>query len=223
MNLFWVVLLPGSILGLLTISLFVAARSHFFSKTARGLTEIDIPNEVSEIRINELEMLVCDEADFMFKHAWKLTPWQRRRAVSKRLRETRKWLNLVISNAVIFQQIARSLIQAQIVAEPGAEFGKDDLPCRVMDRAVTVHFVAATCMAKLMLVQFCRTLWPFYVPMLTNQFQVRGHDLIAWYRHMANEMLTLAREYYDDVTYTRFIFQLTGLFTMEEAATLNRI
>ena len=59
--------------------------------------------------------------------------------------------------------------------------------------------------------------------LLADHFQVRRHDLITWYRHMGQEMLELAQHYYDDITYTRFIFQLTGVFTVEEAAELNRL
>ena len=223
MNVFWEFVVPGMLLLIAGLAVRWATKLQFFSRAARDLDQIDIPNEVSEIRINELEMLVCDEADGFFKYAWKLTPWERRKAVTRRMREIRKWLHLVISNAALFQEVARFRIQAAASAEVDSTTGKDDLGFRVMDRAAMVHFIAAACLAKLLLVDSCRILWPTYVPTLSDHFQVHGHDLIAWYRHMAKDMLNLAQKHYDDVTYTRFIFQLTGLFSVEEACRLNRL
>lgn len=222
MNMIWLRVIPVFLAAVALIAFWAAKKLQFFSRSARGLDLIDIPNEVSEIRINELEMLVGDEADFYFKHAWTLTPWQRRKAVTRRLREVRKWLHLVIDNAVLFQEIARFRIQAT-AADADSEAIEQDLSFRVMDRATTVHLIAATCLAKLLLIDLCRLLWPAYVPALADHFQVRGHDLISWYRHLAKEMLQLAQKSYDDLTYTRFIFQLTGLFSIEEATRLNRL
>lgn len=220
MNLFWAVALPlvGSIL---TVVLGAMVRLEFFSRRARDLAKIDIPNEVSEVRTDELEMLVCDEADFMFKNAWKLGFWERRKAVTRRLSETRKWLHLVISNAVLFQEIAR--FQVEGLAESADAAEKNDLAVKIMERAGTVHLMSVTCLAKLTLLGFLRSVWPLYIPMLADRFQVNGQDLIVWYRQLTKEMLALAQERYDDITYSRFIFQLTGLFSVEEAAGLNRI
>lgn len=222
MNMIWLRVVPVLLAAIALAAFWIAKRLQFFSRSARDLDQIDIPNEVSEIRINELEMLVGDEADFYFKHAFQLTPWQRRQAVSRRLRETRKWLHLVIANAALFEEIARFRIQADSAAtESAADW--QELPFRIMDRAAAVHLMAATCLAKLLLIDLCRIFWPIYVPALADHFQVRGHDLIAWYRHLAREMLQLAQQSYDDITFTRFIFQLTGLFSIEEAARLNRL
>lgn len=223
MNMIWLRVIPVFIAALALIAFWIARKLQFFSRSARSLDQIDIPNEVSEIRINELEMLVGDEADFYFKHAWTLTPWQRRKAVTRRLREIRKWLHLVIANATLFQEIARFRIQEAASAEADSTANADELSFRIMDRATMVHLIAVTCLAKLLLIDFYRILWPSYVPVLADHFQVRGHDLIAWYRHLAKEMLQLAQQSYDDLTYTRFIFQLTGLFNVEEASRLNRL
>jgi hypothetical protein len=219
LNFFWAVALPlaGSIL---TVALGAMVRLDFFSRRARDLAKIDIPNEVSEVRTDELEMLVGDEADFMFKNAWKLGFWERRKAVTRRLSETRKWLHLVISNAVLFQEIAR--FQVEELAE-SADAEKNDLAVKIMERAGTVHLMAVTCLAKLTILSFLRSVWPLYIPMLADRFQVNGQDLIVWYRQLTKETLALAQERYDDITYSRFIFQLTGLFSVEEAAGLNRI
>ncbi|HEY6351572.1 MAG TPA: hypothetical protein VI636_19395 [Candidatus Angelobacter sp.] len=222
MNLFWDFIVPGMFLLLAGLAVRWAVRLQFFSHAARSLDQIDIPNEISEIRINELEMLVGDEADFYFKHAGELTAWQRRQAVTRRMREARKWLHLVISNAALFQEVARFRIQQAASADPDSA-DAHDLHFRVMDRAAMVHFMAAVCLARLRLIDFCRIVRPTYVPALADHFQVRGHDLIAWYRHMAKDMLELTQQFYDDVTYTRFIFQLTGLFSVEEACRLNRL
>lgn len=223
MSLTWLSAVPLFLSAIALVALWTAKRLQFFSHIARHLDQIDIPNEVREIRINELEMLVCDEADWQFKHAWNLTRWQRREAVSRRLRESRKWLHLLIANAALFQEVARFHIQATDSSGSDSDLKEDDLPFQVMDQASMVHLMAAVCLAKLLMVDFCRILWPLYVPELADQFQLRGHDLIVWYRRLAKEILELAKREYDDVTYTRFIFQLTGLFTVEEAAGLNRL
>jgi hypothetical protein len=219
---FWHFVLPGMFLVLAGLAARWAVRLQFFSRSARDLDQIDIPNEVREIRINEFEMLVSDEADFSFKHAWQLTRPQGRQAVTWRLREARKWLHLLIANAALFQEIARFHIQAAASADPDSA-SPHDLHFRVMDRAAMVHLMAATCLAKLTLIDLCHILWPTYVPKLAGRFQVRGHDLIEWYRHLAKEILELAQKSYDDITYTRFIFQLTGLSNIEEASRLNRL
>lgn len=222
MSMIWFSAVPLLLMATALATLWTAKRLLFFSHAARSLDQIDIPNEISEIRINELEMLVGDEADFYFKHAGELTPWQRRQAVTRRMREVRKWLHLVISNAALFQEVARFRIQAAAADDPDSA-DLNDLHFRVMDRAAMVHFMAAACLAKLWLINFFRIVRPTYVPVLADRFQVRGHDLIAWYRHMAKDMLELTQQFYDDVTYTRFIFQLTGLFSVEEACRLNRL
>ena len=219
----WLSAVPLVLAAIVLATLWSARRLHFFSRSARGLDQIDIPNEFSEIRINELEMLVGDEADFYFKHAWQLTARQRRQAVTLRLREARKWLHLVIANVALFQEIARFRIQMVASAQPDSEADPQDLSFRVMDRAAMVHVMAATCLAKLVLIDLYRILWPAYIPVLADRFEVRGRDLISWYRRLAKEMLQFAQQNYDDPTYTRFIFQLTGLFDVEEAARLNRL
>lgn len=209
MGVFWAAFLPTFVI-LFSVAALQARKLRFFSSVARNLDKVDIPNEIREIRINELEMLVGDEADWMFKNAWEITRWERRRAVTNRHRQVRKWLHLLISNAALFREIARFHIQEAISAEAEATSDhpdKSDLPFRVMDRAAMVQFMAAACLVKLRLLDCCRMVQPFYVPQLADHFQVRGHDLVAWYRHMGKEMLELTQHYYDDITYTRFIFQ----------------
>jgi hypothetical protein len=44
----------------------------------------------------------------------------------------------------------------------------------------------------------------------------------VWYCHFMKETLELTQKY-DDVTYTRFIFQLTGVFNVKEAESINRM
>lgn len=221
----WLVVLPVLIAA--AAFLFLLGKSlRFFSRSARHLDQIDIPNEINEIRIKELEALVGDEADWMVKSAWKTSPWERRRAVANRHRQIRKWLHLLISNSALFCEVARFHIQEMDSAEAGAKVfyaENPELPTRVMDRAALLQFMAAVCLGKLLLLDCCRLVWPLYVPQLADHFQVRGDDLIAWYRRLGKEMLELAQHYYDDITYRRFIFQLTGVFTVEEAAALNRL
>jgi hypothetical protein len=222
----WLVAAPVVIVGIALVILFIGKRLQFFSHSARHLDQIDIPNEVREIRINELEALVGDEADWMFKNGWKITPGERRQAVTDRHQQIRKWLHLLISNCALFCEVARFHIQEADSAESdlkAADLNPPDLPMRVMDRAALLQLMAAVCLGKLLLLDCCRLAWPLYVPQLADHLQVRGHDLVAWYRHLGKEMLELAERYYDDITYTRFIFQLTGVFTVEEAAELNRL
>lgn len=222
----WLVLIPVITVGIALVVLFVGKRLQFFSHAARHLDQIDIPNEISEIRIKELEALVGDEADWMVKSAWKTSPWERRRAVANRHRQIRQWLHLLISNSALFCEVARFHIQEMDSAEAGTKVfyaENPELPTRVMDRAALLQFMAAVCLGKLLLLDCCRLAWPLYVPRLADHFQVHGDDLIAWYRRLGKDMLELAQHYYDDITYRRFIFQLTGVFTVEEAAALNRL
>lgn len=210
---------PIVILGIALAAVFVGKRLQFFSRTARHLYQIDIPNEFSEIRINELEALVGDESD----STRKATLRERHRAVTARHREIRKRLRLLISNCAMFCEVARFHIGKMDPEAADSPEGKSGLPLRVMDRAAIVQFMAAACLVKLVLLDCCRSVCPLYVPHSANHFHVRGQDLVACYRHLGKEMLELAKQYYDDLTYRRFIFQLTGLFTLEEATQLNRL
>lgn len=219
----WLMTVPLLVAGALFVVLSTAKRLQFFSRAARHLEQIDIPNEVIEIRINELDALIGDQADWMFKNAWKITRWERRRGVSNRHRHIRKWLYLIVSNCVLFSEVARFHLQEAESPEGDAPDNSSDLSLRVLDRAAMLQFMAAICLGKLLLFDCRRLVWPFYVPFLSDHFQVRGHDLIAWYRHLGREMLELVQHYYDDVTYTRFIYQLTGTFTVEDAAQLDRL
>lgn len=216
MSLFGTILLPAFLIlaGALMLHL---VQLKLFSRSARDLDRIDIPNEVREIPINQVEMLAGEEADVYFRHAWKITRWERRQATSSRMRHTRKWIYYIIANAVVFQEVARFHIEFP------EEQGDEALPRKVMERATSVQIIAVACLAKLAIIDACRVVWPLYIPELADHFQFRGHDLIAWYRQLAKDMLQLAQEEYDDITYTRFIFQLTGLCTLEEAEGLNRL
>src|SRR5436190_23190977 len=132
MSMVWAALFPALFI-LLTVIVVLSARSvHFFSRIARDLDKIDIPNEVKEVRINELEMLISDEADWYFKHAWKLTRWQRRQAVTRRMQEARNLLHLVISNAALFQEVARFHIRAADSGESEPASHDRDLAFRLM-------------------------------------------------------------------------------------------
>jgi hypothetical protein len=222
MRLFVDFALPGMVLVVVGLAVRWAEYLQFFSRTARSLVKVDIPNEVSEVRTDELEMLVCDEADFLFNYAWELNRWQRRGAVTRRLRETRKWLRLVILNVTLFREVARHCLQ-ESSPESGPTPQVQELALKVLERAATVHFIATACLAKLAVVDAGRIVWPIYRPLLGDRFQVGGKDLVLWYRHLAKEMLELAKIHTDDITYTRFIFQLTGFFTIEDAEAINRL
>lgn len=216
MSVFAAVLFPAFLIFASLITLR-ASQLRLFSRSARDLDRIDIPNEVREIPINQVEMLAGEEADVYFRHAWKITRWERRQATGKRLEHARKRIYYIISNAVVFQEVARFHIEFP------EEQGNEALPRKVMERATRVQIIAVACLAKLAIIDACRVVWPLYIPELADHFQFRGHDLIAWYRQMAKDMLQLAQEEYDDITYTRFIFQLTGLCTVEEAEGLGRL
>lgn len=230
MNLLWAFGFPVAVVVAFIAGVVLWARKlQFFSYSARDLDKVDIPNEVREIRINELDALASERADELFTKEWNITRWERRRAISNRHRHIRKWLRLLISNAALFREVARFHIrEAEETSSAGGQAGNADsnqsaLPNRVLERAVMLQFIAAVCLIKLRWLDCCRLVRPFYAPQLANRLQVRGHDLISWYRHMGKEMLDLTQHYYDDITYTRFIFQLTGVFTLEDAAELNRL
>jgi hypothetical protein len=225
MRLFWDVVFPGMVLLIVWLAGRWTEYLQFFSRKARCLVKVDIPNEVSEVRTEELEMLVCDEADFLFNYGWEeeVSRWQRRDVVTRRLRNARRWLRLIIANATLFQEVARYCVQQPEPPANDLEQQIDDLAVKVLDRGAELHFMAVACLAKLALVEAVRFVSPIYRPLLADHFQVRGKDLILWYRHLAKDMLDLAKIHTDDVTYTRFVFQLTGFFTIEEAEAINRI
>lgn len=207
MSLFWMLLMPAFLLFIGGMA-FYAVQLKFFSIRARHLDQVDIPNEVGEVRLDALEMLVSQEIDFS-----KMTRQQRRQALAQRLQDTRKWLRLVISNATLFQEVARFHLQASATAGKEA----DDLPFKVMDRAGVVHFVAAACLIKLQLEQVRRILLPMGVPGLATRFQIHGYDLITWYRRLAQEMLELTKQHYGEVIYACLTNRLAGLDTRQQA------
>jgi hypothetical protein len=207
MTIFWAVLLPGLFMVLAVVGILLTRSLQFFSHSARDLDQIDIPNEVKEVSIPELELLISD-ADVHGEP--ELTPWERRQAVATRLREARKSLHLIIANAALFQEVARFHIQTAGTAGADSTAQDDALPFRVMDRAAMVHFLAAVCLTRLLLAEGYRFVWPAYIPALADQFQVRGHNLITWYRQGTQEMLELAGKYYGEVVYSQFKGQLTG-------------
>lgn len=174
MSLFWAVFLPSLFSGLCVLGFVCAARLHFLSRGVRSLERIDIPNEVKEVGINELQMLTGDEADVYFEHAWDLTRWERWKVTGARMRETRKWLHFVIADAVLFQEVARFQIQAAGTTAGDLKNEKQDLAFRVLDRASTAQFMATFCLGKLALQDFYRMVWPLYIPKLAGRFEVRG-------------------------------------------------
>lgn len=219
MSLFGTIVLPALLIFAGALMLQVR-QFKLFSRSARNLDQIDIPNEIKEIRINELEMLASLEMDFTFKHGLSLTRQERCLGTDNRMREARKWLRFIIGNAVLFQEVARFHMESATEAAAG---GGNPLPQKVLDRASKVQFMAIACLAKLAVIYACRTLYPPYIPELADRFQFKGHDLVEWYRRAAIDMLRLAESYYDDITYSRFILQLTGLCDPESAMELNRL
>lgn len=210
MSLTWLAVAPLFLAAAALMVLWTAKRLLFFSREARDLGQINISTEVRELRIHELELLASNQADRHRTPSKALTRRQRHQEITQKLQETRQWLHLIIANAALFQEVARFRIQAADCGRVALTVNEDDLPFKVMDRASMVHLIAAACLVKLHLIDFFRTVLPIYMPELANQFRVRGCDLIAWYRDLAKEMLTLAKEYSDDLTYDRFAAQLSG-------------
>jgi hypothetical protein len=224
MNLFWGLGFPIVLLLSLLLGLRWTTRLHFFSLKARDLNQIDIANEVREVRIRELEILVSADADAFFRDDLNLAFLQRREAVSKRMSETRKWLHLMISNAELFEQVARFRI-GEIEKKESADDTEEISPYRLMDRACMVRVIAVICLGKLTLLEMRRIVWPLYLPALAGRFRVGDRDLILWYRHLMKDVLEMAKRYDDDYEgfYERFTLQLTGTCSIEQAVELNRI
>jgi hypothetical protein len=231
MNVFWAFAFPAIIATAAVVFVQWARSLHFFNHSARHLDQIDIPNEVKEIRITEVEMLAGPEADFFFRHGYfeketndlELTGRELRMAIKRRLREARKWMHLIISNAALFQEVARFHLQWASSEEAEQWEKEDQLPFKVMDRALGVQLIAVTCLVRLTVIEARHMVWPFYAPQLAGQFHFRECDLVSWYRHLAKEILDLTQKYYDDITYTRFLFQLTGFLNLEEARGSGRL
>lgn len=225
MNLFWGLGLPGGLIVGLLLLLRTAKHLKFFSRVSRDLDQIDIANEVREVRIRELEMLMSAEADTFFRDEVNLTRRQQREGVSRRVREIRKWLHFMIANAALFEQVARFRMAGIAEQDVELEAGDPDSPYKLMDRASMVHFMATVCLGRLAVVELRRSIWPIYVPSLAGELRVAGCDLIVWYRHLMREILELAQEYDEkhEGLYERFTLQLTGTCTIEHAVELNRI
>lgn len=217
-------LIPALFLLVLFTCVQTAKRLGFLSRQARHLDQVDIPNEVREIRLENLAMLLSEELDHEATKS-DLHPLQRRLIVNKRFRELRKTLYLIIDNAGVFRDVARFHLLYQYPDEPELEPDPEELAfaAHISGRAFAVQVLAAVCLGKLLLLDLRRIVQPSYSPNLAGRFRLRNLDLISWYRHMANSMLSFTAKYYDEDLYTRFILQLTGVFKIETARELNRL
>jgi hypothetical protein len=213
------ILLPILLAIILSISFWTAKRLQFFSAGARDLGEVRW--ELKELRIEDFDTLLCPRSDEFVNYAWDLTPSERWKACSNRLKLTRDWLHVIISNATLFEQVGRYC--ARQAADPTGEAllnhplneDENDLALKIMDRASMCHVMAALCLAKLELIEFCRIAWPSYTPRLAGLPVVRGHSLVAWYQHLVEDVLDLASRDKRDWMYGDILFMLTGVLELD--------
>jgi len=169
-------------------------------------------------------MLLSEELDQEATKA-DLHPLQRRLIVNKRFRDLRKMLYLIIDNAGVFRDVALFHLLYEDPDEPKLEPDAEELAfaAQIRGRAFAVQVLATVCLGKLLLLDLRRIIQPSYSPNMAGRFRLRDLDLISWYRHMANFILSFTAKYYDEDLYTRFILQLTGVFKIETARELNRL
>ena len=217
-------LIPLVLISGLFACFWTARQLGFLTRNPRDLDHVDIPNEVREIRLENLAMLLSEELDQEAAKA-DLHPLQRRLIVNKRFRDLRKMLYLIIDNAGVFRDVARFHLLYEDPDDPELEPDAEELAfaSHIAGRAFAVQVVVTVCLGKLLLLNIRRIVQPSYSPNLAGRFRLRDHDLISWYRHRANSMLPFTAKYYDEDLYTRFILQLTGVFKIETARELNRL
>src|ERR1051326_4101025 len=199
-------LIPLILVSGLFACFWTARQLGFLTRTPRNLDHVDIPNEVREIRLENLAMLLSEELD---REAVKadLHPLQCRLIVNKRFRDLRKMLYLIIDNAGVFRDVARFHLLYEDPDDPKLESDAEELAfaAHIRGRAFALQVLATVCLGKLLLLDLRRIIQPSYSPNLAGRFRLRDLDLISWYRHTANSMLSFTAKYYDEDLYTRFI------------------
>ncbi|HEY6352535.1 MAG TPA: hypothetical protein VI636_24315 [Candidatus Angelobacter sp.] len=214
MSLFWFVVVPTLLVGAGVSFFWSLRRLGFFSRRVRELVEVH--KEFKEVHIDEFEMLVSAEADNLVNYEWRLTQRERRLAAAERIKRARGFLRKMAVNGALCLEVARFLI-GKIEKETGNRLlERNHLATRLCDRAAMCQFMAAVCLARTYLLEFCMIAWPFYVPDFGGRFEVRGYDLAAWYEHMVEDVLEVASEDERHWLYENTLFMLAGLVVMPE-------
>lgn len=215
MSLFWFVVVPSLLLSTGVFIFWLLRRWHFFSNRARDLREVHL--EFQELRIEEFEKLVCAEADEYINREWRLSRRLRRQASINRIKIVRGWLHRIALNGALCMEVARFNI-AKIEQDANLPAGdREQLTHRIFDRGAMCQLMAAVCLARLYGMEFRMVAWPFYLPRLAGSFELRGHDLAAWYGHLVDDVLDLACEDQRHWLYENVLFTLTGLVELPDS------
>ena len=214
MNLFWTLFFPFVVLGLV-VAAYLATRLKFFSSAARNLQ--DVLSEVKECDIESFQKLLSGAADeYLASQYPRLNFRQRQEAAHKRFAVTRQGLEVIISNAALFQEVARFHSRHICAIDPDQLTEGDQLVLRTFDCAVICHFIAALAFAKLQVLEFCHVAWPWYIPALCGLGDAGKHSLFTSYKSLTSSILEFARLDRRDWIYDNLLFALTGLIECNE-------
>jgi hypothetical protein len=214
MNVFWGLFLPFFI-SATAIAVYLAMRLHFFSSTVREL--LDVLPEVEELDVDNLQRLLSGPADeYLVSRYGGLNFRQRQEASYKRFNVTRRGLQTIISNAVLFEQVARFYIRQIQTIDPKQLTEEEELVFQTFDRAAICHLLASFAYAKLQALELCHIAWPWYLPAFGGLCDTRGHDLFASYKSLVSSVLELARHDDREWIYDNLLFALTGLIECGE-------
>lgn len=215
MSLFWFVVVPSLLLSTGILVFWLLRRWHFFSHRARDLREVHL--EFQELRIEEFEKLVCTEADEYVNREWRLNRRLRRQASINRIKIVRGWLHRIALNGALSMEVARFNI-AKIEQDADLPpIDREQLAYRIFDRGAMCQLMAVVGLARLYWMEFRMIAWPFYLPRLAGSFELRGHDLTAWYGHLVDDVLELACKDQRHWLYENVLFTLTGLVEMPDS------
>ena len=214
MTFVWSIFLPSFVLLIILVAAHWAVQLKFFSRKARDLKTVH--QEFQEVRIDEFGMLVCAEADNLVNYEWRLTRGERRKVAAERIKRARGFLGRIAVNGALSLEVARFEIRKFEEETGNRLLERNRLSTRLFDRAAMCHFMAAVCLARMYLLEFCMIAWPFYVPDFGGRFEVRGYDLIVWYEHMVEDVLEVASQDERRYLYENTLFMLTGLVAMPE-------
>jgi hypothetical protein len=208
-NVAWGLVFPVFV-SAITIGAYLALRLKFFSSTARGIDEI--LSEVREFDIDSFQKLVSGAADEYLASCYlHLNFRQRQEAAYNRFKVTRQGLDVIIWNAVLFEEVGRFHSRRIVGLDPKKFSAEDELVLQTFDRAIVCHLLAAVAFAKLLVLEACHVAWPWYIPDFCGLGGTGRQSLLTSYEHLISSILEFARLDRRDWVYDNLLFALTGL------------
>jgi hypothetical protein len=208
-NVVWGLVFPLFV-STITIVAYLALRLKFFSSTARDIDEV--LSEVREFDIESFQKLLSGAADeYLASRYSRLTFRQRQEAAHKRFKVTRQGLDVIIWNAVLFEEVGRFHSRQIVGVDPKKLTGEDELVLQTFDRALVCHLLAAVAFAKLLALEACHVAWPWYIPDFCGLGKAGRDNLFTSYDNLISCILEFARLDRREWVYDNLLFALTGL------------